>query len=339
VSQPLERAAARPDPSNTSAAEPPNGQSSKKPIPLDPTLRGLEAVRAIHRSLIDTVVANEPGVRQALDPECLHDLRIAVRRGRSALAQINDVFAADAVAHLKAELKWLQTTTGPVRDLDVYLLKMDEYRADLPESVCQHLDSLDTYLHNHHAIEQRRLVSALDSERYRTLLQEWRALIAPDRPVHPGCANAERPIVELAAERIWRTYRRVRKNGDAITAESPDEVLHALRIECKKLRYLLEFFTSLFGDRRTLRLVAPLKVLQGTLGDFNDLTVQQRKLTDFAHDMVREQQVGADSLLAMGRLVERLAERQSSEKKRFERSYAAFAKRRVHKRFRHWFRR
>ena len=314
------------------------GISSKKRIALDATMRAVDAARAIHRSLIDTVERSEAGVRDGLDPECLHDFRVAVHRARSALAQVKGVFAPATVAHLKTELKWLQTATGPVRDLDVYLLNMAKYREDLPEPVRADIDPLETYLRNHHAIERRRLLSVLDSDRYHLLLDRWRALAAPDQPVDPEAPNAERSIDTLAGERIWRAYKRVRKAGDAITADTPDDRLHALRIECKKLRYLLEFFAALFGEKKVGRLVTSLRVLQDNLGDFNDLSVQQRQLTEFAHDMVREQHVGADSLLAMGRLVEHLSARQALERRRFERSYAEFARRRIKSRFRRLFR-
>lgn len=339
MSQPQEVATSVSDTPRAVAVPPPPVRSSKSPIALDPAMNGAQAGRAIHLSLLETVLANEAGTRQGLDPECLHQLRVAVRRARSALAQLRDVFEADAVAHLKVELRWLQTTTGPVRDLDVYLLKMEDYRGDLPESIRGHLDPLETYLHEHHALERQHLVSALDSERYARVLTDWRALVENTEPALPDRPNAARPIGELAAERIRHAYRQVRKEGDAITPSSPPEALHALRIKCKRLRYLLEFFGPLFGEKKTGRLVAPLKVLQDNLGDFNDLTLQQARLTDFAHDMVREQQVGADSLLAMGRLVEHLAARQAGERGRFEKSYAAFSRPRIRRRLRRLLRR
>ena len=104
-------------------------------------------------------------------------------------------------------------------------------------------------------------------------------------------------------------------------ASTPAEALHALRIDCKKLRYLLEFFSGILGKQATARLIVGMKQLQDNLGTFNDLSVQQEKLVHFAHDMVREQQVSADALLAMGRLVEHLAARQSDQRARVRRSY------------------
>ena len=69
------------------------------------------------------------------------------------------------------------------------------------------------------------------------------------------------------------------------------------------------------------------------MGTFNDLSVQQEKLTSFSHHMVDEQQVGADALLAMGRLVGYLAARQAAERRRFQRSYATFAGKRTREHF------
>jgi len=312
----------------------PKAYSSKPSLTLDPAQPAAEAARIIHRSLLETLLINEPGVRQNADPEFLHDLRVSVRRARSALAQLEGVFPADVTAHLKTELKWLQTVTGPMRDLDVYRLNMDEYRHDLPEAIRKDLDPLETYLSNHHRIEHERLVAALDSKRFNALLRDWRLLDEGVPASDEEWPNARRPILGFAAERTWQAYRRVRRKGDAITDESPDEALHALRIDCKKLRYLLEFFTLLFGPTRTARVIERLKLLQDNLGTFHDLSVQQEKLASFSHHMVEEQQVGADALLAMGRLVERLGARQTAERTRFQRSYAAFAGKRTRERFR-----
>ena len=316
-----------------SVAPRPKASSSKPSLTLDPDQSAAEAARVIQRSLLETLLLNEPGVRQNADPEFLHELRVSVRRARSALEQLEGVFPADVTAHLKTEFKWLQTVTGPMRDLDVYRLNMDEYRHDLPAAIRKHLDPLETYLSNHRRSEQERLVAALDSKRFHALLRDWRLLDEGVPASDDECPNARRPILGFAAERTWQAYRRVRRKGDAITDESPDEALHALRIDYKKLRYLLEFFTSLFGPIRTARLIRRLKLLQYNLGTFNDLSVQQEKLTLFSHHMVEEQQVGADTLLAMGRLLEHLAARQIAERSRFQRSYAAFARKRNRKRF------
>ena len=88
------------------------------------------------------MVAHEGGVRRGLDGEFLHDFRASVRRTRSLLTQLDRVFAPDAAARFRREFKWLGSLTGTVRDLDVYLLKMDEYRATLPAGSAEDLAPL-----------------------------------------------------------------------------------------------------------------------------------------------------------------------------------------------------
>ena len=60
-------------------------------------------------------------------------------------------------------------------------------------------------------------------------------------PGEPG-RFADLPIERVASERIWRMYKKVLKAGRAVTADGPAEEMHELRKDCKKLRYLIEFF-------------------------------------------------------------------------------------------------
>ena len=303
----------------------PGDYKSKLAIPLSPDMRADEAAKAIHHTLMDTMLANTDGVRRNLDSEFLHEYRVAVRRTRSALRQIKGVFPDSAVQHFSNEFKWLGAATGPVRDLDVYLLKMEDFRAELPEDIRAHLEPLDNYLQVHHVKEQRRLVRALASARYRTLLDDWSRFL--NQPPHDNgaCYNAAQPVIESAADRIWSAYRRVYKQGSAIEPQTPAEPLHALRIECKKLRYLLEFFVSLYPPREMRELIESLKRLQSNLGDFNDCEVQQLTLRRFANEMSEESVASADSLLAMGRLMDDLLRQQFDERQRFESCFAHFS--------------
>ncbi len=298
---------------------------SKVVIDLDPAMPAAEAAKAIHRSLLATVRRNEHGTRRDLDSEFLHDYRVAVRRTRSALSQVKGVYPPDDLAHFKVELKWLGGLTGHLRDLDVYLLKMDDYKADLPPAVRDDLAPLGDYLVDRQRREQRRVARRLTTKRYRTLLEEWQTFL--DRPADLEAApNAGRPIGEVASERIWKVYRRVIKKGLAIDDDTPAEAVHDLRIECKKLRYLMEFFRSLYDAKRLTRLIKALKQLQDNLGDFNDYEVQQGSLREFADDMVARQAAPAATLMAMGRLVEHLEKGQARERHRFGQRFAAFAR-------------
>jgi CHAD domain-containing protein len=85
----------------------------------------------VHQALLQIIIRNEPGVRAALDSEFLHDYRVAIRRTRSLLRQIRNVFPDDAVEHFSSEFSWIGRLTGPSRDMDVLVLALCQRRLDM----------------------------------------------------------------------------------------------------------------------------------------------------------------------------------------------------------------
>ena len=318
--------------------------SSALNIHLEPAMRADSALRRILEHLLIAVERNEEGTRRDLDSEFLHDFRVAVRRTRSVLSQVKGVLPQAQVEPLRQELKWLGQRTGPTRDLDVYLLNMETYKEALPVAVQRDLESLESFLRRHQRIEQRRLARSLDSQRYHRLLESWRRVVAGGRPGQGTTAadeeppDASRPVREVAVERITGALDRVLKKGGEIQPATPARALHRLRIDCKKLRYLLEIFAGAFAPERIEPPVQALKKLQKTLGNFNDFEVQQETLRDFAHRMMRENPSAElerkiDTLLAMGRLLGHLATGQARERRRFHRRFEKFAGSRVQHHF------
>ena len=115
------------------------------------------------------------------------------------------------------------------------------------------------------------------------------------------------------------------KRGRALGDDTPAEALHDIRIRGKKLRYLLEFFRSLYPEEAIGRLVAELKRLQDNLGDFNDYQVQSRSLQKFAAEMAAEGAAPVPTQLAMGRLLAHLDAGQAAERSRFSKRFERFA--------------
>jgi CHAD domain-containing protein len=302
----------------------PGDYSSKLDYRLDPGERADAAARRILLGLLDTLEANVPGTRANLDPEFLHDLRVATRRTRSALGQIKGVFPPAVVEDFKARFAWLQQVTGPLRDLDVYLLGFEGYRAALPAPLRPHLDPLRAYLRAHYDEAQAALARELESDTFDRLLRDWGGFLTSPLPLDPEAPSAMRPAKALADERIWRMVRRVRREGRAITLESPAAEMHELRKSCKKLRYLMEFFQSLYPPGAVAGAIKLMKRLLDNLGDFQDLAVQADHLSAIARDMDRESRVDPDTLLAMGALVGDLYRRQQAARADFAALFAQF---------------
>ncbi len=303
----------------------PGDYSSKLALTLDPQVRADTAARAILRNLADTVQANEDGVRRDLDSEFLHDLRVAVRRTRSALAQVKGVLPQKTVDRFRSEFGWLGASTNHARDMDVYLLAFDEYKASLPAAMQAHLAPLHAFLASHRLAEYRKLARLLTSARYLRLMRTWRAFLDREPPGHPKAPNALRPVLEVAGKRIWKTFRRAMRQGRAIGPDSPAMALHELRITCKKLRYLMEFFRSLYPEQRIGALIKVLKGFQDNLGEHQDLSVQQESLRGFAAGMAEEGALAPETAKAMELLVEHLRGRQAAVRQEFSGRFASFS--------------
>ena len=283
-----------------------------------------DALRLICRQQLEAIVQHLPGARQGRDPEALHDLRVAVRRTRSALSEFRRLFPADRLAHFRGELRRFGEITGPVRDLDVYLEHLPAYRALLPADAAQALAPFRTFLLRHRRVERRRLVRRLDSVRLQRLLADWRAFLAgADGSSWP--ASAALPADETARRRIWKLYRRFLRQGAAIAADSPDHDLHLLRITGKKLRYLVEFFRGLYPPAEIAMLVKAMKEIQDFLGSYQDLTVQQARLDELARQMQAEGGVPSATLQALTLLVDNSREQQQRARRQFAERFRVFS--------------
>jgi CHAD domain-containing protein len=302
----------------------PGDYRSRPQLRLKAGRRAGKALRVILGSLLETFRANIDGVLADLDVEFLHDLRVATRRSRAAVAQIKGVLPQEPATRLSNEFKWLAAVTGPCRDLDVFLLECEGFRQQLGD-LAGELDPLQRHLESRRRREHRHVCSALRSARCREFVDTWTELVttsANDGVDHP---EADRPIGELAGKRILKAYKRAVKRGLNLAGDPPAQALHKLRIDAKKLRYLLEFFESLYGKKAIARLVKELKQLQDILGGHNDMAVQLRRLGEFADQLTAAGDAPASTMLAMGRIAAAMDERRQEYRRQFARSFADFA--------------
>ncbi|MGP8323561.1 MAG: CHAD domain-containing protein, partial [Methanosarcinaceae archaeon] len=259
----------------------PGDYISKIKVTLTRDMSGSIATRKILLYLLNVMKQNEEGVISDLDTEFLHDFRVSGRRTRSALSQIKDVFPPAKLNRFNQDFRVIGQSSNKLRDLDVYLHKKEEYRAMLPEHLRSGLDPFFIDLEKQRKNELKGFIGVLRSDFYRQLVTDWEAFLVSDGVHEMGDVgfgmptNAEKPVITLARELIKRRYTKIMKNGEKIDNDSPDEKFHSLRIQCKKQRYLMEFFASLFPSDEIALLTKQLKRFQDNLGEFNDLSVQQ----------------------------------------------------------------
>ena len=279
------------------------------------------------RQLLDTMRANMDGIRHDIDTEFLHDFRVAVRRTRSALSQVKQVFPERTARHFSQEFRFLGQATNALRDLDVYLLAEPEYRSLLPDALQDDIAPLFEYLRSQRSQAHADVVQVLDSAATIQMLSDWDTLLNLESTSANSASamNAAVPIHILSQQRIYGRYAHILKKGRPLLKNAEDEKLHSLRIACKKLRYLLEFFASLYPEDDVQRLISDLRRLQDNLGEFNDLSVQQAYLVAVAQELSHDDVRTAPALVATGALVEKLASLQLEVKGEFADRFRAFA--------------
>jgi inorganic triphosphatase YgiF len=247
------------------------------PVALDPAMSAEAALERIGRRCLTHLLSNEQAAL-AGEPEGIHQMRVAVRRLRSALLALKRPLQKKHYRWASEELRWLAHTLGPVRNLDVFA-------AYLIPPVTQALSAGPEFERLIDATERRRR-AALDrakqlirSERYTEtmlrllrwfLIRGWR-----DQEISEHAVVLLAPVVDVAPDLIERHHRKARKRSkkfEKLTATQR----HRLRA-LKHLHYIVEFLGSLF-DRDRIRPFEFLKSLQDDLGYANDVRV--------AHDLV-----------------------------------------------------
>jgi CHAD domain-containing protein len=115
------------------------------------------------------------------------------------------------------------------------------------------------------------------------------------------------------------------KIASSIEKTTPDSVIHELRISCKKLRYLMEFFTPLFDEESVKKLIKTLKNLQDNLGNFNDYSVQQAFLRHILdHDLGQFKGKEIQISEAVGALTAMLFRMQKKERNQVMNNFSRF---------------
>lgn len=307
------------------AGKKPGEYTTRLDIQLDREMRSDDALRVILRFLLEVMRKNEPGIKEDIDSEFLHDYRVSIRRARSALSQMKGVFPSDSTARFREEFDRFGELTNSLRDLDVYLLKEDQYRDVLPPDLKSDLDPFFAYLKGKRQSELRAVTCFLESDDYRTGIAAYKKFLDEKTANSQDAPIAGKLVYELAKESIYKRYERVLKKGGAAKRSLDEADLHRLRIDCKKLRYLIEFFASLFDPGDIARLLKQLRRLQDNLGDFNDVCVQVGYLMDISQELADGERTNTRTLLAIGCLIGSLEKSKGEYKDEFIKVYKKFS--------------
>lgn len=243
------------------------------PLKLDGDKSIEVAFETILRHCLQHFLANEPAVIEMQSPQGVHQMRVALRRLRSAFRLFEDFCQGYEAKRLEHEAKILSRRLGDLRDLDVFL---SDTLKRAKENIADH-DMAFAALSQ--AAEEARhqawdkIIATLNTPRFMTFAldlalfietRQWRETPSSDASL------VEKPLKLHARIVLTRSFKKISKLGRELKSLNED-ARHVLRKRLKKLRYATDFFSSLFNEKAVRSYSRKLAKLQDAFGLLNDL--------------------------------------------------------------------
>jgi len=285
------------------------------PTNVDSSMTVGQVAFAVLRGQLQIFLAKEGGTRLGEDPEELHDMRVAARRIRAAMSLFAEALPARA-ARLRDELKWAGRTLGGVRDLDVQIQTIRQWRTEADGQDRDSLEDVEALLAGRREEARRQLLEALDSPRYERLVAALIGMLqrGPLQRSIPGRI----PVRAAAPDLIRGPYKKLRKACNKIDKGSDPADYHRARIRSKRFRYALECLSPVYG-RPAGRLAKRVKALQDVLGLHQDAQVAMARLREMA--LTPSFPLSRGSIFAVGRIAEHYEGVAARARRRFPKLY------------------
>ena len=228
------------------------------------------ALIAICNNVAEHWFGNDSGVRDAINVEFVHQLRVSQRRLKTALRIFPHWKDDPWNTRIAPDLKWLGGMLGEARDWDVFV------DSTLPALAAADANNERWNLTRERANQRRlaareRLQAAVASTRYAQLALTWLEWLSALPSREPPAKGKDQSLQAYAKKRVRKYYDRLASAPKLTTLD--DKARHKERIQAKYLRYALEFFESIASRKTRGECAKTVSRLQSVLGDGNDVAV------------------------------------------------------------------
>ena len=253
-------------------------------VPKSPGVKADDSLgtagRKVLRMHLARMLSFEAGTRSGEDAEDLHKMRVATRRMRAAWRVFEGAYRPKVQRRYVKELRGIARVLGDVRDIDVLLEDLDRYIAELPTPGREAVKPLRAAWRQQREVARERMIARLDSRSYREFVDDYLDFTESPREGEIVTPLGQPSLVrDTAGSLILAAYERVRAY-ETIIAWADVRTLHALRIEGKRLRYTLEYFSEVLPVT-SRGLITQVTEMQDHLGQMNDADVAARATRDW----------------------------------------------------------
>ncbi len=200
------------------------------------------------------------------DPEAVHDTRVAIRRIRAVLREVDNVYDKFYVKKLRTALKNIFNKFGPVRDMEVSNQILENLTISQPNKA-----EFNRWIKQRKKTEdelRQDVINVIENKELDEPLKILAAIMAL-----PIKDSKDKTVEVFAFKKVNKIRSGVLKLGKSVLEnfENP-EPGHDLRILCKRLRYNIEFFKPVLPTSFP-KIMRYAKKMQSTLGDMHDRDV------------------------------------------------------------------
>ena len=246
-----------------------------------------KALSSILDSGIRQVLVNHRAVLESNDPEAAHQLRIGLRRLRSALHALRPLVDRASLRAFERSARDVSRAVGILRDADVLILEVHAAVEDIATDKTGFAELREALLRNREAKrdEVRQVLSGPQWAKLQLYLALWPRMLNE-------IDGLDKPISKQASKILAQAWKKPAKLGRHLDRLGVAQ-RHEMRKALKKLRYQAEFMTPLFDQREAKQFIRRLKVLQKVFGYINDVRMTPRLV-----EIQQERQAGSDAARA-----------------------------------------
>jgi len=236
-----------------------------RPVHLCGKDTSAEAFAAILASASRQILVNRAALLETDDPHAAHQLRIGLRRLRSALEALRGFAVSHSLTAFERAAREVGSSVGVLRDADVLISAI---YAPIEATATDKSGFADLHgaLTRHRRAKREEVRARLHGPAWTRLqlyLTLWpRTLEENERLV--------RPIKKVARKVLRKAWKKSAKYGADIDRLNGEQ-RHQMRKALKKLRYQAEFFAPLFSTAESEAFIRQLRALQDVFGYLNDV--------------------------------------------------------------------
>jgi len=241
-------------------------------------MRAKKALKNYFKEFINVAIKNTKDIEK--DIEHLHQFRVHLRKTKSFLIEFSSILDKGEKKQALQIIKSFFDKTNKARDLDVFLINLEEYKSKINSSMHKNIEAIKQTVKQQKIEEYKNIRSFFKNKQFTRNIKHLKKIL--NKKIY--ISNAKKDIKIISKAVIVSQKKEIEKRIQNIKILSPKE-LHKLRIKIKQYRYIFEYFGGFF-DKNYLKETAKIKKAQDILGYAQDKRVQIKHLKAFEDNPV-----------------------------------------------------